>query len=161
MTKKETCKVIKKWLDDHKWRHDFSAPRSLFKMGVALKCTIPSVRVIIDVRESFYLVYAILPITCYRCLDKMERFLSMANFGLINGNFEVDVRDGEIRYKTYVNLRGVSSLSTQIVEDSIICACLTVRKYADGIARICLSAESEALDINAEIKKCEPAQGLR
>ena len=160
MTKADICGVIKKWLDNHSWRYDFNSARSLFKMGVALKCNIPRVRLFVDVRESFYLVYAILPITCIRRLEKMERFLSMANFGLINGNFEVDVRDGEIRYKTYVNLRGMSSLSTQIVEDSIMCACLTVRKYADSIARICLSSESEAVDVDVEIKRCEPAQGL-
>ena len=161
MTKSEICDVIKRWLDNHGWRYDFNSGRSLFKLGVSLKCDIHSVRLFIDVREHFYLVYVILPITCSRHLDKMERFLSMANFGLINGNFEIDVGDGEIRYKTYVNLNGMNCLSNQVVDDSILCACLTVRKYADSIARICVSPETENIDVNMEIKKCEPRQGLR
>ena len=32
-------------------------------------------------------------------------YITRINFGLYNGNFEMDYSDGEIRYKTYVNCR--------------------------------------------------------
>jgi hypothetical protein len=39
--------------------------------------------------------------------DEVSRFLTRANYGLAAGNFELDYEDGEIRYKTVLQLQGV------------------------------------------------------
>jgi hypothetical protein len=36
----------------------------------------------------------------------MAEFLTRANYGLVIGNFEMDFRDGEIRYKTSLDVEG-------------------------------------------------------
>jgi hypothetical protein len=38
--------------------------------------------------------------------DEVSRFLTLANYGLAAGNFELDFEDGEIRYKTVLQLQG-------------------------------------------------------
>jgi hypothetical protein len=38
--------------------------------------------------------------------DEVSRFLTRANYGLAAGNFELDFDDGEIRYKTVLQLQG-------------------------------------------------------
>jgi hypothetical protein len=38
--------------------------------------------------------------------DEVSRFLTRANYGLAAGNFELDYEDGEIRYKTVLQLQG-------------------------------------------------------
>lgn len=157
MQQNDIVNVIRLWLDKKKWHYKLTNSPMLFKMGVYLKCELEKVRVVVDVKEDFYLVYAILDIGCAKCFPEMAKFITMANYGLINGNFEVDVRDGEIRYKTYVNCRGMDRLSECVIEDSILCACRMVRKYASGIAKLCLCATGTNADI--EIKKCEPRQG--
>ena len=35
----------------------------------------------------------------------MMKYLTLANYGVVNGNFEMDLSDGEIRYKSYVDAR--------------------------------------------------------
>ena len=42
----------------------------------------------------------------------------MANYGLANGNFDIDVSDGEVRYKTYVNCKDMKELPEQIIKDN-------------------------------------------
>lgn len=42
-------------------------------------------------------------------------YITGANYGLRNGNFEMDVEDGEIRYKVYVNVKGMNDISDDII----------------------------------------------
>ncbi len=75
----------------------------------------------------------------------------MANYGLVNGNFELDLRDGEIRYKTYVNCDGLESLSEAVIQDSIYVGCVMMDRYGDGIAALAMGFS----DADTEIKKAE------
>ena len=81
----------------------------------------------------------------------MVKYLTMANYGLANGNFELDVRDGEIRYKTYVNCKGLESLPGQIIKDSILVGWYMMERYGNGIAAIAMGFS----DAETEIKKAE------
>lgn len=155
MEKTKISDEIKKWLDEKRWKYHFDPVRSIINVNVVLGCNCASnkVRLIVDIREDFYLAYVILPVRCSENLAEMLKFLAMVNFGMINGNFEVDVHDGEIRYKTYVNCDKMESLPAQIVADSIICACVTVKRYACSIARICECADGATAE--SEIERSE------
>lgn len=43
---------------------------------------------------------------------KVGEFLSRANYGLLVGNFEIDFRDGEVRYKASADFEGTTTSST-------------------------------------------------
>lgn len=156
MSKEEIYKVLKKWLDDNQWHYQITPSSSVFYMGVLLKSAINRIRLVVDVRDGFYLVYAIIGIGGSGNLSEMMKFITMANYGLVNGNFEMDISDGEIRYKIYVNCKGMDCLPMQIIKDSIYCACSTVAKYGNGIAKICASPNSTSAE--HEIKECESWQ---
>lgn len=156
MTRKDIYKSIREWLDGNKWHYECSSNSSIIYMGVALKSEINKLRVIVDVRDDFFLVYAIIGIGGANNILELMKFLTMANYGLINGNFEMDVSDGEIRYKTYVNCDGLKELPPQIVADSVLCACHTVKRYSSGIARLCMFPGQFTAE--SEIEKCEKWQ---
>ena len=62
------------------------------------------------VRETQFLVliYTILPVRCPESkFSEMLELLTRANWGLPLGNFEMDLSDGEIRFKTSVDVEGV------------------------------------------------------
>ena len=159
MVKKEICKAIKSWLNENKWKYDIAPNSSIIYLGVALKSQINRLRVIIDVRDDFFLVYAIPGIGGSENIPELMKFFTMANYGLINGNFEMDIADGEIRYKTYVNCTGLKALPSELIEDSILCACHTVRRYSSGIAKLCLLPGQSKAD--EEIAKCEEWQNRK
>ena len=153
MTRECIVTSIKAWLEKMKWQYNFDSNKSTFKMGVYIGGALSKVRVAIPVRNDSYLVYVVSYIGCAENKQNAIWFLTMANYGLINGNFEVDVRDGEIRYKTYVNCIGMETLPEQVISDSVMCACRTFRKYSSGIVQLCLNKENATPE--SEIKRCE------
>ncbi len=61
------------------------------------------------------LVYSILPANVPEAQrHDMALMLTQINYGLIVGNFELDIQDGEIRYKTSLDVEGITLNSTVI-----------------------------------------------
>ena len=144
--------AIGDFLDDDDWKYEYRGEKKLFVMGVGLKCRMQSARLYIDVKDDAYLVYAISPISgSEETSSELMRYLTRANYALINGNFELDVRDGEVRYKSYVNCDSLSELPAAIIRDSIYVPCAMMNKYGDGIAAIAMGYS----DADTEIKKAE------
>ncbi len=66
---------------------------------------------------------------------EVAEFLTRANYGLIIGNFEMDFRDGEIRYKTSVDVKG-AQLTTSMVKALVYTNLLMVDRYYPGIMKV-------------------------
>ena len=152
MEQEQIVDAIRDWLDEDDWHYEYNAEKHLIKMGINLKSKIKSGRYFIDIKEDSYLVYLYTPINGDpENIGELVKYLTMANYGLYNGNFEVDVRDGEIRYKTFVNCDGLESLSPEVIKDSIYVCCVMMDRYGDGIAALALGFS----DADTEIKKAE------
>ena len=65
----------------------------------------------------------------------MAEFITRANFGMIIGNFELDYSDGEIRYKTSVDVEEVE-VTDPLVRHLIYANVLTMDKYFPGLMRV-------------------------
>lgn len=68
-------------------------------------------------------------------LESIQEFLTRANFGLKFGNFELDLADGEIRFKTSVQFAG------EVTPDEMIEECLSLNiatfdRYLPGILQV-------------------------
>jgi hypothetical protein len=54
------------------------------------------------------LVYSMLPRTVpERQRERVALMLTQINYGLVMGNFEMDLDDGEVRYKTSIDIEGI------------------------------------------------------
>ena len=152
MNQEEIVDAIRDWLDSDDWHYEYEAEKHIISMGINLRGKIKSGKFIIDIRDDAYLVYLFSPIGGDKDKpDEMIKYLTQANYGLMNGNFEFDLRDGEIRYKTFVNCDGLESLSTTVIQDSIYVGCAMMNRYGDGIAALALGFSDAA----TEIKKAE------
>ena len=65
----------------------------------------------------------------------MADFLTRANFGLILGNFEMDFDDGELHYKTSIDVTG-DQLSPALVDPLFRANVLTMDQYLPGILAV-------------------------
>ena len=119
---KSIANVINSFLIEDDWHFSFDDQRGLFRFGLNLKGRIKKVGYIIDVKDDEYVVYAISPLGAddddEKMMATMADFLCRANYGLKNGNFELDMRDGEIRYKCFVDCEGITP-TTEMVRNSI------------------------------------------
>jgi hypothetical protein len=62
----------------------------------------------------------------------MAEFLTRANYGLTIGNFELDFADGEVRFKTSVDVEG-TTLEYPMIHTLVTANLHTTDQYAPGI----------------------------
>jgi hypothetical protein len=158
----EITAVVKQFLDGEDWHYSFDENRGILDFGLRNRSKIQKIKYLVDVKDDEIIFYGICPIGADRddaeMMAQMAEFLCRANYGLKNGSFEFDFRDGEIRYKSFVDCDGVLP-STEVVKNSIYCIDAMYKRYAPGIVDI-IFAGCSAKDA---IAKCEksPEEELR
>ncbi len=131
--------VIRETLDSEEIHYDFENDKGYFRFGISLPGKIKRVDVIVDVKMDKFVTYAICPL--YADIENEEQmaraaeFFCRVNYGLMNGNFELDFNDGEIRYKSFVNCDGVVPSAT-VIMDTIQCAAAMYSRYGKGLLQI-------------------------
>ena len=152
MTKEDMVDAVRDYIDGEGYRYEYDAEHQMLKLGFTLKCKLKNVRLFWEFTDKGYIVYSVSPINADKDnLGEMAKYLHMANYGLINGNFELDYRDGEVRYKCHVCTDGLDSVSKEILERSLDVGIAMMNRYGDGIAALALGFS----DADAEIKKIE------
>ncbi len=160
---KDIANIVNVYLKEDGWDFSFNEQHGMFRFGLRLGSVIKTINYCIDIKEDSYIVYAVSPIglDCKdeKLMSSMAEFICRANYGLKNGNFELDMSDGEIRYKSYVDCAGIMPTS-EIVKDSIICPASMFECYGTGIVDVML----RKLTPTEAIVKCEKSsieKGLR
>jgi hypothetical protein len=152
MTRDEAFQAIIKFLNDDDWHYETDEENYKINFNLTVKSKLKKVKYLIRVRKDDYVVYVYSPVGGDTDdINEMLRYITKANYGLLNGNFELDLRDGEVRYKTFVDFDGLDSLSTQVIKDSIYIPATIYKKYGDGIAALAMGFS----DADTEIKKAE------
>lgn len=158
----ELVKLVKKFLVDDDWNFSFDDNTGMFDFGLRIKSKIQKINYIVDVHEDEIVVCGMCPVgvdhTDSNMMAQMAEFLCRANYGLKNGCFELDFRDGEIRYRSFIDCENVTP-STEVIKNSIYCIAVMYKRYAPGIVDIIFSGCS-AMEA---IVKCEksPEDELR
>jgi len=76
----------------------------------------------------------------------MAEFIARANYGLVIGNFELDYDDGEIRYKTSIDVED-DRLSSALMKHLVYANILTMDQYMPGIMAVLYAGTEPALAI--------------
>nr|WP_083862535.1 YbjN domain-containing protein [Baaleninema simplex] len=82
------------------------------------------------------LVYSIAPLkTTLEKRHAIAELLTRANYGMVIGNFEMDYSDGEIRYKTSIDVEG-SQLDNALIKQLLYPNLLMMDKYLPAIEAV-------------------------
>lgn len=150
----ELVNLVKKILIDDGWHFSFDENIGVFDFGLRVKSKIQKIDYIVDVHEDEIIVYGMCPIgadyTDSNVMAQIAEFLCRANYGLKNGCFEFDFRNGDIRFRSSIDCEEVMP-STEVIKNSIYCTAAMFERYAPGIIDIifsgCIAKEA--------IRKCE------
>ena len=86
--------------------------------------------------QQTFLFYSICPIPSPEPQrPTITEFITRANYGMVLGNFELDYTDGEIRYKTSIDVEG-STLTPALIRQLVYTNVLTLDQYLPGILAI-------------------------
>jgi hypothetical protein len=108
--------------------------------------------------QQQFVFYSIFPVRVpENKMAEIAEFINRANYGMIIGNFEIDYADGEIRYKTSVDVEDVE-LTDPLLRHLIYANVLTIDKYFPGLMRV-LYADVTAEDAIYEVEGEQPDGG--
>ena len=75
----------------------------------------------------------------------VAEFMTRANYGMVIGNFELDFEDGEIRFKTQLDVDGAADHLVQpMLRNLVVANVLTVDRYFEVLQRAMHSDEDPA-----------------
>lgn len=149
---REIANVIREFLDNDDWHYSFDEKKGMFRFGLTLKSKLKNIKYYVDVKEDEFICYAVSPVggdeDDSKMMASLAEFLCMANYGLKNGNFEFDFRDGEIRYKSFVDCDRVIP-SKEVVHNAVYCIATMFKHYSPGILGIIFNDMSakDAIDM--------------
>lgn len=105
------------------------------------------------VAQHQFLFYSICPIAIPKPKrNKLAEFITRANYGMTIGNFELDYTDGEIRYKTSIDVEG-EKLTSALIKRLVYTNVAMMDEYLPGIrAMIEDGLSAEAAIQAAEVK---------
>jgi len=68
----------------------------------------------------------------------LAEFFTRANYGMVIGNFELDMKDGEMRYKVSADVEGIE-LPGVFLKNMAYTAVVTMDRYLPGIMKVLYS----------------------
>jgi hypothetical protein len=105
-----------------------------------------------------FLFYSICPIAIPKPKrSKLAEFITRANYGMTIGNFELDYTDGEIRYKTSIDVEG-EKLTSALIKRLVYTNVAMMDEYLPGIRAMIeagLSAEAAIQLSEKEVQDLE------
>jgi len=73
----------------------------------------------------------------------VTEYITRANYGIVTGNFEMDIESGIIRYKTYLSAEGIT-LTPQVIRQVVFPNLLLTDKFLPGLLKTVYSDISPA-----------------
>lgn len=144
-TMKQAISAIRDYMEAEGYKYKFDDERNIFSLGFSLsKTKIGSTDIRILVRPSSTDASVCNRLISYGeiglkadsdCMVQVAEYLHRANYGLSIGNFELDVRDGEIRYKVSMNVQD-AMVGRDAIDDMISLPVSMFNKYGNSLLAV-------------------------
>lgn len=136
--------AVQQFLEEDDWPYSLMDERPVYKTGFEGKNGQFTCYAQERAEQQQFVFYSIFPVRVpENKLIELSEFVTRANYGMIIGNFELDYVDGEIRYKTSVDVEDVD-LVEPLVRHMMYANVLTMDKYLPGLMRVLYAGISPA-----------------
>ncbi len=140
------------YMESEQWKYEILEGDTMLRFHVKTSAGIMICYADVNEAHDWLCFYSILPVNVTP--DRraaMAEFLSRANHGLRIGNFEMDFDEGEVRFKTSIDIEGGELTETMI--DNLLRANLsTMNMYFHGLMKTIFSEKSPS-EIIASIER--------
>lgn len=147
--------AIQEFLHDDDWHYTFREEKGTFHFSLSTRSRLNTVDYFIAVREDHYRVLCVSPLSVNtddaQELARMAEFITRANYGMTRGCFEMDYRDGEIRFRMTVDCDGDAVPTQEIVKNSVYVPASMFNRYGSGMVHTMFSDLNPA----AIVRACE------
>lgn len=124
------------YLDGQGYNYDFDREKGIIRLNFSINSSLNRVKCIVDLHDSCFITYGGIDLSAQEDKRKeVAEYLTRANYGLRFGNFELDMRDGEIRYKCAVDCENCMP-SNEIIERSLDIPVVMYQRYGDNLLKV-------------------------
>ena len=151
VTMSQAIKAVEKMFTDEGYKYSFDRDHNTFSTGFNLsKTKLSHVDIRILVRPtgddpgmcSRIISYGTIGMKAdASSMVQVSEFINRANYGTILGNFELDHRDGEIRYKLSCNCKDVLP-GPDALDDFLSVPVFSFNRYGDGLLGVIMGMVS-------------------
>lgn len=128
--------AVRQFLEEDDWPFSLMEGRPVYKTGFEGKNGQFTCYAQERGEQQQFVFYSIFPVRVpENKLRDLSEFITRANYGMIIGNFEMDYSDGEVRYKTSVDVEDVDAVAP-LVRHTMYANVLTMDKYFPGLMRV-------------------------
>ena len=115
---------------------------AIFATRLKLRCRLQSAQMVILVREDNFSTLTTIPLAA----DEGNRlavaeYLTRVNFNMRNGNFELNMETGEIRFKTYVHV-GAGAPDLSAARLAVTLPFFMFDRFGDGLLEVLFGFKS-------------------
>jgi hypothetical protein len=105
--------------------------------------------------QKQFVFYSVCPVSAPEAKrSAVAEFITRANFEMIIGNFELDFEDGEIRFKTSIDVQE-DRLTIALVQQMVIANVVMMDRYLSGLLQV-ISSDVAPKDALAAIERRSP-----
>lgn len=138
------CDVLRSLFDSLGIRSSFEERQdeAVFTIRMKQRCRLQSTQMIVIVRADSFSTLTTLPLSAdadHRLA--VAEYLTRVNFNMRNGNFELNMNDGEIRFKTYVHA-GAGAPDPNAARLAVMLPFLMIDRYGDGLLEVLFGLKS-------------------
>lgn len=148
--------AVKQFLDDAHFKYRTKTTpdgHAVFRTRMRMPNSSKSVSLTIEIRETHMAIHAHCAIKAApEYIGETARFLALANYGLILGNFDFDLETGKIRYRHYLDCAGFDALPAEVLCRHCPIPVVMLGQYGDAIAAVA-TGRSDAERALAEAKE--------
>lgn len=129
--------AVETFLIDDDWVYDAVDENGVIRTGITLKSKLKSARIFFDIKSDGISVITIPSVSADEgCMKEVMEFITRANYGLYKGNFEMDVNDGEVRYKSYHYCSDNNVITEDEIKMCLFSNLYTLDRYGDGLMKV-------------------------
>jgi hypothetical protein len=135
MSEQQIFNVLVEFFEEDEWDFQWMEGESILSMGFSGKngkwqCFAQAR----EAQEQF-VFYSVLPVNVPpEKRLKVAELITRINYGMVIGNFEMDFDDGEVRYKTSVDVEG-SELTLPMIRQMVYANILITDRYLPAVMR--------------------------
>ncbi|MGN1014218.1 MAG: hypothetical protein ACI4PM_02545 [Butyricicoccus sp.] len=130
------AEAIRAFLTHNKWNFSFNEEKGIFTFRLAVKNALQHVTYAICVQDSSYIIFLTAPFRANPdTRTEMAEFLCCANFGLALGNFEMDAKEGQIRFRCFTDCQTAVPCA-KTIRDSILSPASVMNHFGEAMNHV-------------------------
>lgn len=150
MSVQQIFNLLVEFFEEDNWTFQWMEGTSVLSMGFAGKNGKWQCYAQAREPQQQFVFYSVVPVNAPpEKRPIVAEFITRANYGMIMGNFEMDYSDGEIRYKTSIDVEG-DELSHPLIRQVVYANVIITDRYLPGLMSVIYgnaSAEKVLLEI--------------